>query len=218
MEERQEQQIEVTLRLPASLLGQLAAAIAGGAAGTRESVPASAQPLVQRPDQSPETAADESFDPERFRALSALDADTALPRRGRTSAEAPDLPARAAEGLAPELETPAEREPVRADLPERGRPVTQPVELPGQETAAALTPELPSRAAPEAAEPALPVPDRRAAEAGPLETAGAAGRSAWPADTRREAARPGGVPEGAAALSRRFERDSRRYDSGFPLY
>ena len=108
MEERQEQQVEITFRLSAGLLGELArlvAAVSGGEAGTQERVPAPAQPLAVRQEQ--EAAASQTFDPERFQTLAHLEADPALPERPAFQAGMAELPSRAVEQPSPETGTPA---------------------------------------------------------------------------------------------------------------
>ena len=176
MEERQEQQVEITFRLSAGLLGELArlvAAVSGGENGAGRETAAPAPEA--EPAHSPEETVSRSFDFARFQELSAQAAEPDLPQRERAQAE-PALPSRAAEGPAPETAPPEYA----------GASVETDAPAPERREARAETGE------PRIAPPAFPA----------LPAGGAAGTAA--AD-----------PE---ALSRRFERDSRRYDGGFPLY
>ena len=207
MEERQEQQVEITFRLSAGLLGELArlvAAVSGGEEGTQERVPAPAQPLAVRQEQ--EAAASQTFDPERFQTLAHLEADPALPERPAFQAGMAELPSRAVEQPSPETGTPARQGRNETDLPWREAPGVQETELP--------RPDIP-----EAAEPDLMARERGTISMELSEAAGSTAPSApsWAAQVLGSA--PAGMPRREAeTLSRRFERDSRRYDGGFPLY
>ena len=178
MDERQEQQIELTFRLSAGLLGQLArlvAAVSAGETGERRETAAPA-PETQ-PAHSPEETASRNFDFARFQELSAQAAEPDLPQQGETNTAGPVLTARAAERPAPEAAPPEGAEaPAVTDLPAPER-VSYQVEGAGPE-------------------PATPAP--------------------WPAMERDAAAES--ARDDAERLSRRFERDSRRYDGGFSLY
>ena len=178
MDERQEQQIEITFRLSAGLLGQLArlvAAVSAGETGERRETAAPA-PETQ-PARSPEETASRNFDFARFQELSAQAAEPDLPQRREVDAAGPVLPVRTAERPSPETALPEGAEvPAETDLPAPERPAYQ-VEAAGPE-------------------PASPIP--------------------WPAMERDAAAES--IQDDAQRLSRRFERDSRRYDGGFSLY
>ena len=202
MDERQEQQIEITFRLSAGLLGQLArlvAAVSGGETGERRETAAP----------SPETAAGTSeeeissgnFDFERFRELSAQGTEPELPEQRSVPPQAADLPNRAAEQAAPALENRTLPTPDPETVPPR-RQVPMVEELPTREPAPAEVTELPDvqrmeyAAAAEEPGTAAPAPQPGAPGAAVVEHA----------------------REDAEALSRRFERDGRRYDSGFSPY
>ena len=178
MDERQEQQIEITFRLSAGLLGQLArlvAAVSAGETGERRETAAPA-PETQ-PARSPEETASRNFDFARFQELSAQAAEPDLPQRRETDTVGPVLPVRTAERPAPETVLPEGAEmPAETGLPAPERPVYQ-VEGAGPE-------------------PIAPAP--------------------WPAVERDAAVQS--TRDDAERLSRRFERDGRRYDGGFSLY
>lgn len=178
MDERQEQQIEITFRLSAGLLGQLArlvAAVSGGEAGERRETAASAPETETA--RGPEETASRNFDFARFQELSAQAAEPDIPQRREVDAAGPVLPVSTAERPSPETVLPEGAEvPAETDLPAPERPAYQ-VEGTGPE-------------------PASPAP--------------------WPAMERDAAAKS--IRDDAQRLSRRFERDSRRYDSGFSLY
>lgn len=178
MDERQEQQIEVTFRLSAGLLGQLerlVAAVSGGEAGERRETAAPA-PETETARGMEETAS-RNFDFARFQELSAQAAEPDLPQRRAADAAGMVLPVRTSERPSPETALPEGAEvPAETDLPAPER-VSYQVEGAGPE-------------------PASPTP--------------------WPAMERDAAA--GSARDDAERLSRRFERDSRRYDGGFPLY
>ena len=178
MDERQDQQIEVTFRLSAGLLGQLAALVAGIVGeGTGERRETAAPAPETQPARGPEETARGNFDFARFQELSAQAAEPDLPQQGETNTAGPVLTARAAERPAPEAAPPEGAEaPAVTDLPAPERPDYQ-VEAAGPE-------------------PATPAP--------------------WPAMERDAAAES--ARDDAERLSRRFERDSRRYDGGFSMY
>ena len=202
MDERQEQQIEITFRLSAGLLGQLArlvAAVSGGETGERRETAAP----------SPETAAGTSaeeissgnFDFQRFRELSAQGTEPELPEQRSVPPQTADLPAQAVEQAAPALENRTLPTPDPETVPfRRQMPVVE--ELPTREPAPAEVTELPDVqrmehvAAAEEPGTAAPAPQPGAPGAAVVEHA----------------------REDAEALSRRFERDGRRYDSGFSPY
>ena len=202
MDERQEQQIEITFRLSAGLLGQLArlvAAVSGGETGERRETAAP----------SPETAAGTSaeeissgnFDFERFRELSAQGTEPELPEQRSVPPQAADLPAQAVEQAAPALENRTLPTPDPETVPfRRQMPVVE--ELPTREPAPAEVTELPDVQRMEYAAAA-----EEPGTAAPAPQPGAPG-TAVVEHTR----------EDAEALSRRFERDGRRYDSGFSPY
>ena len=202
MDERQEQQIEITFRLSAGLLGQLArlvAAVSGGETGERRETAAP----------SPETAAGTSaeeissgnFDFQRFRELSAQGTEPELPEQRSVPPQAADLPNRAVEQAAPALENRTLPTPDPETVPfRRQMPVVE--ELPTREPAPAEVTELPDVQRMEYAAAA-----EEPGAAAPAPQPGAPG-TAVVEHTR----------EDAEALSRRFERDGRRYDSGFSPY
>ena len=178
MDERQDQQIEVTFRLSAGLLGQLAALVAGIVGeGTGERRETAAPAPETQPARGPEETARGNFDFARFQELSAQAAEPDLPQRRAADAAGMVLPVRTSERPSPETALPEGAEvPAETDLPAPER-VSYQVEVAGPE-------------------PASPAP--------------------WPAMERDTAA--GSARDDAQRLSRRFERDSRRYDGGFPLY
>ena len=178
MEERQEQQVEVTFRLSAGLLGQLARLLAAVTAEGAGEAPAKG-----------ESAASETFDWERFRELAGEAAPDTPPGETPPPAER-ELPRRTPEVPQPAAEATAGREAGDIPLPRRDLPTAEGADL--------------------------PAPEGRKIQ---VETTGAVARPAipWPAGGR-EAAPSGTAWESAQALSRRFERDGRRYDGGFPLY
>ena len=202
MDERQDQQIEITFRLSAGLLGQLArlvAAVSGGETGERRETAAP----------SPETAAGTSaeeissgnFDFERFRELSAQGTEPELPEQRSVPPQAADLLAQAVEQAAPALENRTLPTPDPETVPPRRQvPVVE--EIPTRELAPAEVTELPDVQRMEYAAAA-----EEPGTAAPAPQPGAPG-TAVVEHTR----------EDAEALSRRFERDGRRYDSGFSPY
>ncbi len=202
MDERQEQQIEITFRLSAGLLGQLArlvAAVSGGETGERRETAAP----------SPETAAGTSeeeissgnFDFERFRELSAQGTEPELPEQRSVPPQAADLPAQAVERAAPALENRTLPTPDPETVPFRRQvPVVE--ELPTREPAPAEVTELPDV--------------QRMEHVAAAEEPGAAAPAPQPGAPGTAVVEH--AREDAEALSRRFERDGRRYDSGFSPY
>ena len=202
MDERQDQQIEITFRLSAGLLGQLArlvAAVSGGETGERRETAAP----------SPETAAGTSeeeissgnFDFERFRELSAQGTEPELPEQRSVPPQAADLPAQAVEQAAPALENRTLPTPDPETVPfRRQMPVVE--ELPTREPAPAEVTELPDV--------------QRTEHAAAAEEPGAAAPAPQPGAPGTAVVEH--AREDAEALSRRFERDGRRYDSGFSPY
>ena len=178
MDERQDQQIEVTFRLSAGLLGQLVALVAGIVGeGTGERRDTAAPAPETQPARGPEETARGNFDFARFQELSAQAAEPDLPQRREVDAAGPVLPVRTAERPSPETALPEGAEvPAETDLPAPERPTYQ-VEAAGPE-------------------PASPIH-----------------RPAMERDAAAES-----IQDDAQRLSRRFERDSRRYDGGFSLY
>ena len=202
MDERQDQQIEITFRLSAGLLGQLARLVAAVSAGETGERRETAAP-------SPETAAGTSeeeissgnFDFERFRELSAQGTEPELPEQRSVPPQAADLLAQAVEQAAPALENRTLPTPDPETVPfRRQMPVVE--ELPTRELAPAEMTELPDVQRMEYAAAA-----EEPGAAAPAPQPGAPGTAVV------EHAR-----EDAEALSRRFERDGRRYDSGFSPY
>ena len=183
MDEYQDQQIEITLRLSAGLLGQLArlvAAVSGN--GTTEegrTVPPPTR-TADIPISGDQGAVSRNFDMERFVKLAAGQAEPDLPKRQGRDDEELVLPIREAGQV--EMED---------SIPRRGR------SMEGQET-----PTAPERG--ERQLKAEPPPGTSPAMA--------------PTGPPQDVAAAGGTDTDAEGLSRRFERDSRRYDSGFPLY
>ena len=202
MDERQDQQIEITFRLSAGLLGQLARLVAAVSAGETGERRETAAP-------SPETAAGTSaeeissgnFDFQRFRELSAQGTEPELPEQRSVPPQAADLLAQAVEQAAPALENRTLPTPDPETVPPRRQvPVVE--ELPTRELAPAEVTELPDVQRMEYAAAA-----EEPGTAAPAPQPGAPG-TAVVEHTR----------EDAEALSRRFERDGRRYDSGFSPY
>ena len=183
MEERQEQQVEITFRLSAGLLGELAgllAAAAVGEAGERRRA-AAPSPVSERlsGEESRETVS-QSFDMARFQVLSAQAAEAGLPlRRDISAVEAAFPSGKAAEYNALEA------------MPARQPAATAETGLLARERRGEARVETGEMRVGGPAFPVSPLPAGETAEAPAAD---------------------------AEALSRRFERDSRRYDGGFPLY
>ena len=119
MDERQDQQIEVTFRLSAGLLGQLAALVAGivgeGTGERRETAAPAPETETAR---GMEETASRNVDFARFQELSAQAAEPDLPQRRAADAAGMVLPVRTSERPSPETALPEGAEvPAETDLP-----------------------------------------------------------------------------------------------------
>ena len=175
------------------------AAVSGGETGERRETAAP----------SPETAAGTSaeeissgnFDFQRFRELSAQGTEPELPEQRSVPPQTADLPAQAVEQAAPALENRTLPTPDPETVPfRRQMPVVE--ELPTREPAPAEVTELPDV--------------QRMEHVAAAEEPGAAAPAPQPGAPGTAVVEH--TREDAEALSRRFERDGRRYDSGFSPY